>query len=262
MFRNYVFTLNNYTEEEEELIKGLECKYLVYGHEVGEQGTPHLQGYIEFKQGKRVTTLHKTLPRVWFKERAGTAKQAADYCKKSKDFYEKGEISKQGHRSDLDHVASMVAEGKSLKDIAEEVPATFIRYNRGIEALKCITTVDRDPNDPPCVMWLWGETGVGKTRAATETFDSYYIKDCNTKWWNGYEQQTAIIIDDFNGKWDFENLLRLLDRYPYQGETKGGHIKINSPIIIITCSRAPNEIWGGKDLAQIERRLNNNIFKL
>jgi len=50
---NFVFTLNNYTEEEVEEIdaivgtEGCSVVYLDYGKEVGQEGTPHLQGQLE-----------------------------------------------------------------------------------------------------------------------------------------------------------------------------------------------------------------------
>lgn len=46
--RAWCFTLNNYSEKEYETIKGVSCRYIVVGKEVGDSGTPHLQGYIEF----------------------------------------------------------------------------------------------------------------------------------------------------------------------------------------------------------------------
>jgi len=54
-------------------------------------------------------------------------------------------------------------------------------------------------------------------------------------------------------------LLRLLDKYPYQGQIKGGYVKINSNIII-TCEFPPEYFWKGNELAQITRRINK-IFE-
>lgn len=52
-FRNWCFTLNNYTPEEEILIQSKvpdEISYVAYSHEQGKEGTPHLQGYLQMKK--------------------------------------------------------------------------------------------------------------------------------------------------------------------------------------------------------------------
>lgn len=254
--RRWCFTLNNYTDAEEAQVQAIECSYMVYGHEIGEGGTQHLQGYIEFENGKRLTTLKKMMPRAHLETCKGTARQNIDYCKKQGDVYEKGRPKQQGKRTDLETIAQMVEERKPMIEIAQEYPSAYIRYHRGIMEYKNMLQKHRDK--PPCVIWLWGATGVGKTRTATEDFSSFYIKD-GTHWWNGYEQQEAIVIDDFDGKWPYRDLLRLLDRYPYQGQTKGGYVKIDSPYIIITCSHPPDAIWGGEELAQVKRRITNTF---
>lgn len=86
---NWCFTLNNYTDEEIVAIKAIDYKYLVFGYEVGENGTPHLQGYIELTKRLRFGGVKKLFPpRVHLEARRGTAEEAADYCKKDGVFFE------------------------------------------------------------------------------------------------------------------------------------------------------------------------------
>jgi len=111
----------------------------------------------------------------------------------------------------------------------------------------------------PIVTWIWGESGAGKTRKATEMGKSFYMKD-ETIWWDNYEQEECIVIDDYS--WDgsedsFRRLLRICDRYKLQGQTKGGYVKINSKYICITCEYPPDHYWHGSKLQQIMRRLAN-----
>lgn len=251
--RNWCFTLNNYSEEDEQKFQNLECKYLVFGYEVGEENkTPHLQGYVEFSNATRLDTLKKINERIHWESRKGSAQQAADYCKKSGYFFEKGQISKQGERTDLKKTIISLKDKKDIRYIVDEHPVEYIKFHRGIESMLYHLVDHR--KEPPHVTWLWGKAGTGKTRYAVEAHDTFYIKD-GTQWWNGYNQEKAIIIDDFDGHWPYRDLLRLLDRYPYQGQTKGGYVKINSPFIYITCEYAPNHFWQDNELAQILRRV-------
>ena len=61
----------------------------------------------------------------------------------------------------------------------------------------------------------------------------------------------------------FSELLRLLDRYPMQVETKGGSVAFNSPLIIITAPQSPMDMWSGRtqeDLQQLLRRITEVRF--
>lgn len=230
----------------------VECRYVIYGRETGESGTRHLQGYIEFESAKPLGGVRKILPKAHWEPRRGTPQEAAEYCRKEGDWTERGELPKQGRRSDLEEAAALALDvSVPLESIAKDRPGTYVRYHKGLAALRSTQLTDRV--NPPTVTWLWGATGVGKTKQAT-SIGSFYIKDA-TKWWDGYTQQNTIVIDDFDGTWPFRDLLRLLDRYPYQGQTKGGYVKINSENIFITCDRPPEYIWEGRELSQILRRI-------
>lgn len=259
--RNFCFTLNNPTEEERAALLSYKASYKVIGDEIGENGTLHLQGYIEFSAAKRFTTLKKAFPRVHWEARRGTAVQAADYCKKDGKFVEQGEISQQGRRSDLEALASAALSGTDLLTIAQTNPAAVMQYHKGLQFLRNLSIKERDRSTPPIVEWRWGKTGVGKTRYVFDNHASVFIKD-GSQWWDGYELQEAICIDDFDGKWPFRDFLRLLDRYPYRGQVKGGYVEINSPYIYITCEYDPATVYctaSGTELEQIERRLTRVV---
>nr|QKV51197.1 putative replication associated protein [Crucivirus sp.] len=268
--RGWCFTLNNYTPDDVKAAKALEheFEYIVFGKEHGEQkDTPHLQGFVHANNARRGSAMRKLFnDRAHWEPQSGTFLEAAMYCKKGTqphtewltfkpegwkgpnfgkdaDIFEAGEACEQGERSDLEKVCKMIIEGHSLDDVATEAPSVFVRNVKGLAALRATRFTDRDPNKPPQVIWRWGLAGVGKTRKPIEAHKSYFIKD-GTMWWDGYEQQEAIIVDDFDGKWPYRDFLRFLDRYPYQGQFKGGYVSVNSPFIYITCEHPPEFFFG------------------
>ena len=84
-------TINNYTENDIEMLSSDKTTYLIYGKEIGENGTHHLQIYVEYGSSKRFDTMKNRYPRAHIEKRKGTAKQASDYCKKDGNFIETGE---------------------------------------------------------------------------------------------------------------------------------------------------------------------------
>ena len=92
--RGYCFTLNNYTDDEEQQLQqlGRQVQYLVYGRERGgEANTPHLQGYIHFNSPTSFNRAKELLPRAHVERRRGTIDQAIEYCKKIKMYMRKAE---------------------------------------------------------------------------------------------------------------------------------------------------------------------------
>lgn len=85
--KRWCFTFNNYTESEyEDTIKvcsSNSSKYIV-GKEVGESGTPHLQGYIEFEKKIRPKSLFNN--KIHWEASKGSREDNLKYCSKDNNY--------------------------------------------------------------------------------------------------------------------------------------------------------------------------------
>lgn len=245
----YVFTLNAWTNEEEQALQSL-CEseevitFCTYGRETAPTtGQRHLQGYIEFSQRLRLAQVKSLLGnRYHLEKRRGTAQQAADYCSKDDpEPWTYGSISvrEQGRRSDLDALHASLQEKKSLEEISNEHFGSFLKYQRGITAYKFANAAKR--NWITEVHVLWGSTGTGKTRYVYEHENNVY-PHAGGQWFDGYEGQEIVLFDDFAGsEFKLQYLLKLLDRYPMQVPIKGGFVQWAPKKVYITSNLDPDE---------------------
>lgn len=79
--KHYCFTLNRYIEQDIITIKNLDCNKYVFQEEIGEEGTRHLQGYIEFTKKKRFSELKKINNRIHW-EKCKNIEASIKYCQK------------------------------------------------------------------------------------------------------------------------------------------------------------------------------------
>jgi len=86
----------------------------------------------------------------------------------------------------------------------------------------------------------WGRTRTGKSRRAwDEAGMDAYCKDPNTKFWDGYQNQPNVVIDEFRGTINISNMLRWLDRYPVRVEVKGSSRPLKAVKFWITSNVNP-----------------------
>lgn len=252
--RAWTFTLNNYTPEEELKTKEFECAYIVYGRERGEEGTPHLQGYVYLQNPIRLTTLKEWMPRGHFESAKATSIKNREYCIKQGDFFEKGVIPKQGKRNDIDEVRDLLGDGGTMRDVVETAPS----YQSMKVAEMWFKYCEKPRDWEPEVYWFWGPPGSGKTRAVYEISPQVYSVPftADLKWWDGYDAHPDILIDDFRGDHCvFPKFLRLTDRYEFRVETKGGMRQCRARRIFITSAVHPKDAWfTNENLDQIKRR--------
>lgn len=259
--KSWCYTLNNYTDEDVKRFKDMIFNYQVIGYEVGENGTPHLQGFITFKRTYRLAALKKLVPRAHWEP--AKASDAANYCMKEK--YDIIDNKQQGKRSDLKLTCDIIKES-GIKRAIEEHPDVFVKYHNGLTKLSSHYLGNNKP--VPIVTWIWGPTGSGKTKEVFEKETDLWFSSIDLNWFDGYHGQEAVLIDDFRGDMcKFRFLLRLLDRYPLQVPIKGGFVWWVPKRIYITSCKHPSDCYS-KDMfdkeekvEQLLRRLNDIIYK-
>lgn len=146
--KRIVFTLNNYTDEDERRIQEATelFQYAIYGRETAPStGTRHLQGFINFKSKREFTVIRDLLGGSGHIEPAhGTDQDNKEYCSKDGDFWEFGCPRGQGRRSDLEEVAEYIKSGAREYDVVEKYTSVWFRYYRGIQSAMSVLDSRRD----------------------------------------------------------------------------------------------------------------------
>lgn len=145
--KNWVFTINNYTPEVEQRLKELDCEWMVFGHEKGENGTPHLQGAIHFAGKRDAKALGKLFP--WHLEvMRGSCQDSKTYCTKedSTGYFEKGIIPEDGRKKGNEKnkkkwqdAYAAASEGR-LDDIPRDM---YIRYKHSFDKIAAENKTDK-----------------------------------------------------------------------------------------------------------------------
>lgn len=260
--RSYCFTINNPIEQDEEDVKALGdiAHYIVVGREVGDEGTPHFQGYVYFKEAKSFSSVKKKIPRAHIEVSKGSPTDNEVYCSKQGNvFLRRGELPKQGARTDIEKVVEKLKEGCNMRAVVETA-----RSYQSIKMAEIYLKFHEEKRDwKPEVRWYYGSTGSGKTKTAREWLeDDIYTCLDNVKFWEGYDAHHNVLIDDMRKDFcKFHQLLKLLDRYEYKVETKGGSRQLLARKIAITCPYHPKKLYDTReDVQQLLRRIDEIIL--
>lgn len=263
--KNWVFTINSPTDEDSQKLQDVEVNFVIWQYE---QGTNlHIQGYL---QAKRKLTLrgikNLLIPRAHYEIARGTPEENIQYCTKPdtrvRPGGRRGVPTRMGQRSDLlsfnDAIKSGAIDASLINDHLNE----FYKYYRAIDRVRMAFRPAR--NWEMVVKVFYGQSGSGKTRRAFEEAgeSNYFVSKGDSNqitWWDGYHGQDSVIIDDFYGWLPWSFMLRLLDRYPFTVQIKGGTVPFTSKTIYITSNEHPRHWYknapNGNDLTPLLRRI-------
>ncbi len=234
--------------------------YCVWQLEKAATGKAHYQCYLELSRGRYVSWLKKVIsPTAHWECRKGTAVEASVYCQKEdtriRGPWILGEPSKgAGTRTDLESFRDAIKEGKRKRDLWDSHCGQMARYRHMYDDLQR-TKMPRRTVDLECGLLL-GPTGTGKTRAVHDAWvdQGYWRMPVNngTMWFDGYDGEARVLLDDFAGrmsKISLTMLLQILDRYPIQVPVKGSFTWWLPEDIVITSNVHPKDwyVWGDRE---------------
>lgn len=145
--KHWCFTINNYEENDLLLLRkssDIPCvRYLIFQQEIGEEGTPHIQGYISLDKKQRLNLVKKLVgDRAHLTLSKGSPQQNRKYCSKGETakagtLEEYGECpTPQGKRHDLTLLIESVKDGNlDIKSLREEHPDVCAKYPRFVREI-------------------------------------------------------------------------------------------------------------------------------
>lgn len=194
--------------------------------------------------------MRKLFPNAHWEPARGTPEQNVTYCSKSGDFSTIGTIRamRRGPATTSDDVSAAVIELSkrgSFEEIATTYPRVFLQRYSTIRAIS--KDFQNAIQDSPWTrgVWIWGESGVGKSRLARLLYTPFYAKMAN-KWFDGYDNEPYIILDDVGpdqAKSLTYHLKIWTDRYAFVAEIKNGARRIAPMGFIITSQYRIETLW-------------------
>ncbi len=270
--RRYIFTINNPKFTGPDLLTVIKDEnwalFTVLQLELGTgTGTIHLQGWVVWTTPIRVTQCRGRLGgSAHVEPQLGSDIEAYAYATKE-DTRQDGpwelgpRPSGRGFREDIAGIRRDVLAGRSDRHLVEQYFGTYLRFHRGIAAARLALPVRRG-SDPPTINIFWGVTGTGKTRRAFQEAGEDAFWMMHGCWFDGYNQEESVIIDDFYGWLPWSQLLRILDRYPVRVPIKGGSTRWCPTTIWITSNQDPRSWYNyreGMEWETLRRRITNIV---
>lgn len=247
----------SYLETPPSMLNGV---YLIYQREKCPQtGRLHWQFLVVYEQRKRLTYVKKRFVGAHL-EICRNILKSRDYCRKEETRVsspvEEGTFPDQGPLGKMVSPLQLLRQ-KGVIEVIEENPQ-FWRNYRTLRDLRCAVATPRIAMTSGII--LSGPTGVGKSKIAN-IIASYVGKTYHqdgSAWWDGYDNEDLVVIDEYRGQFPVNFLLRLIDRYPMKVQIKGSQAQFTSSACIMTSNLSLVEMYPGMDhktLCALVRRI-------
>lgn len=260
-FKLVVWNRKRTTEELFQIFADIHKKYEWAYHHAGQEECPktgslHIDAYYEYPTQRRCSTEQKKLTKSFGKGNfnlqvaRGTAGENDDYSTKEGGLYQKEgtPAEGQGFRTDLlENRNDLLAGRCTAEDIATSDPERYHKYARTFHKIEDIAFRRKFRTEMTQGVWLYGPTGVGKSHRYLHDFNpaTHYIWKQNDRGWqDGYTGQATVIFNEFRGAMPYEELMDLVDKWPYTVPRRGREpAPFLAKTVVITSSRSPQAVY-------------------
>jgi len=258
-------------EQAEAFIRAkVDYAYICIAQELHLDGTPHIHILVCLKEKKQISS--ETYWDIGLDH--GNYQVARDsddvlaYVRKSdKTCLEIGEYC-GNNPSKVQKLAKqnkLILES-SLPDLVDKGEVSLYNYKQlrdsiNLYRLDKITVPDYMPKE--CI-WIYGGTGIGKSRYIRDNFGGQVYYKAQNKWWDGYKGQSIVLIDDFDlGGECLGHYLKIWgDCYCFNAEIKGGTIQPVYSKMFITSQYLPDQIWcKGNDASKWDTEMRDAVLR-
>lgn len=238
--RKYQLTINNpdklgldHETLKTTLARFPSCIYWCMADEVGEQGTPHTHVYMAFQNAVMFSTVHQRFYGAHIESAKGSHRENRDYIRKEGKwqddakhetsvpgtFEESGELPPEENKrqKQSEAILTMLKDGASDAEILRTYPSSmnhmpYIEAARQILYEEAYCNVFRQLR----IEYIWGKTGVGKTRGIMEEFgyENVFRVTNYAHPFDGYAGQDVLLFDEFRSSLPIADMLKYLDGYP------------------------------------------------
>lgn len=249
-YTDYCLTCKAENFTELQMLKEI-CYFWCFGHEFGEDGYEHYQGFVQLHKRKTLGALKAVCATTHFEPRRGTVEQAWEYCRKDGDYTESDNApwypeEHQGERTDLRRFYEDIKSGTPLIPMYDKHAESMIRYRHAFGDVRGAFARSAARN-PAAIHWLFGPSRTGKNsyvRAFAAARDlRVYDKDPTTEWWPDYDGEEIVQIDEITNKIYYSTLLRAGDSTTLVLPQKGTQCVFSSQYIFITSNIQPDDVY-------------------
>lgn len=227
----WCFTLNNYNLDDINSISSI-CNQkkidYIFGEEVGENNTPHLQGFIRYKTKNRPMNTFNN-DRIHWEKSKSSFENNVNYCIKQNKYHTNMKIQ-----------------------IPEEVKI----YENILPRFEPIMEIINNPIHERNIYWFYGDQNIGKSQFLKYLYvkhDAMIVSGTSTNMKNAiieYMEENnkclpKLLVSNLPFETNMDNISyngyeEIKDMFFYSGKYHGGMVCGNNPHLIIFANNPPN----------------------